>query len=215
MDELEHPRDMLDWDRDISRWYTNLMNRSSKTANTYLPRLFKFFKWMLVERNTTHTQFVNMSNKNMGDMVMDYRDYRQDVDRVRGSSIITDLKPIKSWAEHMDRPIKKKISVDGAYDLTPKIEEERIPVDKAVLAACELLGFDPLYIANEGKAVCAVAAADADNILAAVRRNKYGAKAAIIGEVVEDHPGQVVMNTRLGASRIVDMPVGELLPRIC
>ena len=96
-----------------------------------------------------------------------------------------------------------------------RIEEEKIPADKAVLAACELLGFDPLYIANEGKVAAVVASADADRVLAKMRQSKYGAKAAIIGEVVEDHDGQVVMKTRLGASRIVDMPVGELLPRIC
>jgi hydrogenase expression/formation protein HypE len=96
-----------------------------------------------------------------------------------------------------------------------KIEEDRIPTDKAVLAACELLGFDPLYIANEGKVVAVVAPADADSILAKIKRNKYGARATIIGEVVAEHPGQVVMKTSLGASRIVDMPVGELLPRIC
>jgi hydrogenase expression/formation protein HypE len=96
-----------------------------------------------------------------------------------------------------------------------RIEENRIPVNKAVLAACELLGFDPLHIANEGKLAAAVAAKDAESILKAMKRNKYGSEAAIIGEVVEEHPGQVVMKTTLGASRIIDMPVGELLPRIC
>jgi hydrogenase expression/formation protein HypE len=96
-----------------------------------------------------------------------------------------------------------------------RIEESKIPVNKAVLAACELLGFDPLHIANEGKLAAAVAAKDAEPILAAMKRNKYGSKATIIGEVVEEHPGQVVMKTSLGASRIIDMPVGELLPRIC
>ena len=96
-----------------------------------------------------------------------------------------------------------------------RIEEDKIPVDKAVLAACELLGFDPLHIANEGKLAAAVAPGDADSILAGMKRNKYGVKAAIIGEVVKEHPGQVVMKTSLGASRIIDMPVGELLPRIC
>jgi len=96
-----------------------------------------------------------------------------------------------------------------------RIEEDKIPADKAVLAACELLGFDLLYIANEGKLVAVVAPADAEYILAKIRRNKYGARATIIGEVVSEHPGQVVMKTNLGASRIVDMPVGELLPRIC
>jgi hydrogenase expression/formation protein HypE len=95
------------------------------------------------------------------------------------------------------------------------IEEDKIPVDRAVLAACELLGFDPLYIANEGKLVAVVAPEDAAKVLAAMRKNRYGGGAAIIGEAVAGHPKQVVMKTSLGASRIVDMPVGELLPRIC
>ena len=95
------------------------------------------------------------------------------------------------------------------------IEEAKIPVDKAVQAACELLGFDPLYVANEGKLVAAVDSDEADAVLARMKRNKYGAGATIIGNVVADHPGLVVMKTSLGASRIIDMPVGELLPRIC
>lgn len=95
------------------------------------------------------------------------------------------------------------------------IEEERIPVNRAVMAACELLGFDPLYIANEGKLVAVVPAEDAGAILRKMKRNKYGKDSVIIGEVVAGHPGQVIMKTALGASRIVDMPVGELLPRIC
>ena len=81
--------------------------------------------------------------------------------------------------------------------------------------ACELLGFDPLYLANEGKLVTVVAPEDADKILGRIKQNKYGAKAAIIGEVVREHPGRVVMKTTLGASRIIDILVGELLPRIC
>lgn len=103
----------------------------------------------------------------------------------------------------------------GQSNIGIRLEEDRIPVDKAVLAACELLGFDPLYIANEGKLVTAVAPQDADAVLAAMKENIYGVGAVIIGEVVAEHPGQVVMKTTLGASRIVDMPVGELLPRIC
>ena len=95
------------------------------------------------------------------------------------------------------------------------IEEGKVPINKAVLAACELLGFDPLYIANEGKLAAVVAAEDAETILAEIKRNKYGNEATIIGEVIVEHSGQVVMKTTLGASRIVDMPVGELLPRIC
>jgi hydrogenase expression/formation protein HypE len=96
-----------------------------------------------------------------------------------------------------------------------RIDEASLPVKEAVRAACELLGFDPLYIANEGKLVAIVAPDDADRILAIMRQHKYGAEAAIIGEVVSEHTGRVIMKTRLGSSRIVDMPVGELLPRIC
>jgi hydrogenase expression/formation protein HypE len=95
------------------------------------------------------------------------------------------------------------------------IEEERVAVAKAVLAACELLGLDPLYIANEGKLVAVVPAKDADAVLASMKKNKYGRNAAIIGEAAAEHPGRVVMKTALGASRIIDVPVGELLPRIC
>ena len=95
------------------------------------------------------------------------------------------------------------------------IQEDKIPINKAVLAACELLGLDPLYIANEGKLAAAVAGKDADAVLTAMKKNKYGKDAVIIGEVVKAHPGRVVMKTALGASRIIDMPVGELLPRIC
>ena len=96
-----------------------------------------------------------------------------------------------------------------------RIEEEKIPVREEVLAACEMLGFDPLYVANEGKLVAIVPAKDADKILKAMRENHYGTGAAIIGEVKAEHPGRVVMKTCLGASRIVDMLVGDLLPRIC
>ena len=96
-----------------------------------------------------------------------------------------------------------------------RIEEDKIPVRDGVRAACELLGFDPLYVANEGKLVAIVAADDAQKVLSKVRRNRYGADASIIGEVTAEHKGKVIMRTRLGASRIVDMLSGELLPRIC
>jgi len=95
------------------------------------------------------------------------------------------------------------------------VEEERIPVREEVTAACELLGFDPLHVANEGKLVAIVSPDDAAMVLARMKDTKYGANAAIIGEVSNRHPGRVVMKTRLGPSRIVDMLSGELLPRIC
>jgi len=95
------------------------------------------------------------------------------------------------------------------------VEEAKIPVKEEVKAACELLGLDPIYVANEGKLVAMADPADADKILARMRRNRYGRDAAIIGEVTGEHPGKVVMRTKLGPSRIVDMLSGELLPRIC
>ena len=96
-----------------------------------------------------------------------------------------------------------------------RIEEEIIPVRDEVRGACEMLGIDPLYVANEGKLVALVHPEDAEAILHKMRQHHYGRDAAIIGEVRSDHPGRVVMKTTLGASRIVDMLVGDPLPRIC
>ena len=96
-----------------------------------------------------------------------------------------------------------------------KILEDRIPLKKEVAGICELLGFDPLYLANEGKLLAFVAPGKAEKVLEAVRANEYGKDAAIIGEVVSNEPGQVYMETRIGGSRIVDMLTGEQLPRIC
>ncbi|RLC97366.1 MAG: hydrogenase expression/formation protein HypE [Chloroflexi bacterium] len=96
-----------------------------------------------------------------------------------------------------------------------RIYEERLPVRDEVRAACDMLGFDPLYVANEGKLVAIVPPDDAEAVLDKMRRNRYARDAAIIGEVGEASPGRVVMKTRLGASRIVDMLVGDPLPRIC
>jgi hydrogenase expression/formation protein HypE len=95
------------------------------------------------------------------------------------------------------------------------IQEDKIPAKEEVKAACELLGLDPIYVANEGKLVAIVDPADAGRILTRMRKNRYGRDAAIIGEVTSEHQGRVVMKTKLGPSRIVDMLTGELLPRIC
>ncbi len=100
-------------------------------------------------------------------------------------------------------------------DLGIKIYEEKIPLKNEVVAACELLGFDPLYLANEGKLLAFVSEKDTPAVLAAIRANPYGRDAAVIGGVVEDHPGRVILETRLGGMRIVDMLAGEQLPRIC
>ncbi len=96
-----------------------------------------------------------------------------------------------------------------------RIEEEKIPVREEVLGACEMLGLDPLYLANEGKLVAVVPERDAEVVLKAMRANCYGKEAAIVGEVLSENPGRVVMKTGLGTSRIIDMLVGDPLPRIC
>lgn len=96
-----------------------------------------------------------------------------------------------------------------------KIIEEEIPIRSEVLGACELLGLDPLYVANEGKLISLVDPMDADRILSTMKANKYGQEACIVGEVVPDHNGRVFMNTRVGGTRIVDMLTGAQLPRIC
>jgi hydrogenase expression/formation protein HypE len=95
------------------------------------------------------------------------------------------------------------------------IEESTLPIREEVKGACELLGLDPLYVANEGKLVAIVAAAEADELLAAMRGHPMGVNARLIGRVVEAHPGVVTMRTCLGTSRIVDMLAGDQLPRIC
>ena len=96
-----------------------------------------------------------------------------------------------------------------------EVDEEAVPVNSAVLAACELLGLEPMHIANEGKLVAVVPAEDAGRIIGAMKEDKYGTGAVAIGRVVAEHPRRVVMKTVMGSSRILDMPAGELLPRIC
>jgi len=94
------------------------------------------------------------------------------------------------------------------------ITESAVPVPEVVANACGFLGLDPWYVANEGKLVAFVPRETADAVLAAMRSHPLGAGAAIIGEAVEEHPGMVVARTGLGGTRVVDLPLGEQLPRI-
>ena len=93
--------------------------------------------------------------------------------------------------------------------------ENEVPVNEPVAAACEMLGLDPFYVANEGKLVAIVPEVDAEDVLSAMRGHPLGQSAARIGQVVAEHPGLVVAQTSIGATRVVDLPAGELLPRIC
>ena len=93
--------------------------------------------------------------------------------------------------------------------------EEHMPVREGVEGACELLGLDPLYVANEGKLIAFVAPEDADKVLECIKAHPYGSEAVIIGKVVSENPGRVFMRTGVGGTRIIDMLAGEQLPRIC
>jgi len=95
------------------------------------------------------------------------------------------------------------------------LNEQTIPVHPEVNAACEMLGFDPLYVANEGKLVAFVAREDVEKVLAVMKKTRYGEDAAIIGEVTAEPKGRVLLKTALGSTRVVDMLAGEMLPRIC
>jgi len=96
-----------------------------------------------------------------------------------------------------------------------ELTETSIPIWDQVRGACELLGLDPLYVANEGKFVAVVAPQDADKVLSRLRENPLGSEAAVIGEVVMDHPAMVLMRSPIGGKRVVQMLAGEQLPRIC
>lgn len=95
------------------------------------------------------------------------------------------------------------------------LTERSIPVPPEVANACAILGLDPMYVANEGKLVAFVPREHAEAVLAAMRAHPLGARAAVIGECVAEHPGMVVARTALGGTRVVDLPLGEQLPRIC
>jgi hydrogenase expression/formation protein HypE len=109
--------------------------------------------------------------------------------------------------------VVSELVANKAYGIM--IDEEALPVRDSVRGFCELLGFDPLYVANEGKVVMVVPGGEADTILKAMRSDEYGKESMLIGEVVTDHPGKCWLSTQVGGKRIIDMLAGEQLPRIC
>ena len=98
---------------------------------------------------------------------------------------------------------------------TIEINEENIPIQEGVRAACEILGYDPLYLANEGKLIAFVSPEVSSEVLEKMKKNKYGKESKIIGRVIKKSEGKVYLNTAIGGKRIVDMLTGEQLPRIC
>jgi hydrogenase expression/formation protein HypE len=107
------------------------------------------------------------------------------------------------------------VEISEQSNVTIEIHEQTLPVRPPVRAACEMLGFDPLYVANEGKLVAFVKASDADRVLQVMKRTKYGEEAVVIGNVTAGGKAQVRLKTRIGGTRLVDMLPGEMLPRIC
>jgi hydrogenase expression/formation protein HypE len=96
-----------------------------------------------------------------------------------------------------------------------QIFEDLIPINPTVMHACEMLGFDPLYVANEGKVIIILPEKHKEKALQVLHGQKYGESASYIGKVVPDHPGHVVLKTGFGTTRMVEVLSGEMLPRIC
>ena len=107
------------------------------------------------------------------------------------------------------------VEIAEAAQLSIKIDEAAIPVNEAVRGACEILGLDPMYVANEGRFVAFVPATDADRIVELVRGHRDGRQACVIGTVAAKPPGQVILKSAIGVQRAVHMLTGEQLPRIC
>jgi hydrogenase expression/formation protein HypE len=103
----------------------------------------------------------------------------------------------------------------GKTKLGIEIEESSLPINAGVKAMCELLGFDPLHIANEGKVLIVAGEKEGPEILEILRKNELGKKSTIIGRVVSEHPGKVVLKNETGGRRIIDSLSGDQLPRIC
>jgi len=107
------------------------------------------------------------------------------------------------------------VEISEQSSVTIEINEQALPIKPAVRAACEMLGFDPLYVANEGKLVAFVKESDAQKVLDVMKKTKYGEDAVMIGKVTAGGKSQVRLKTAIGGTRLVDMLPGEMLPRIC
>ena len=139
------------------------------------------------------------------------------------ASLIGLIQSLKPFAVHIHfmrdatrgglATVTSEICAEKAFGV--ELFEEKIPVNTAVRGMCELLGFDPLYVANEGKVVLVVDGNQADEILDRIKQHQFGKQAAIIGEIVSEKAGRCMLQTSIGGHRVVDMLAGEQLPRIC
>ncbi len=109
--------------------------------------------------------------------------------------------------------VLNEIALDAGLGMT--ISDAAIPVRQAVRAGCEIFGLDPLYLANEGTLIAVIPAAEVDTALTCLQQYPQGRSAALIGHCIAEHPGVVALTTGFGAERVLDVPAGELLPRIC
>jgi hydrogenase expression/formation protein HypE len=136
------------------------------------------------------------------------------------NGMIQDILSISSRVKWMRDPTRGGLGavlnelVEGK-SFGARIEEALIPLEDAVKGICELLGFDPLYMANEGKVVMIVAPEDANRVLRVMKSHPLGSESSIIGEIVPEPDGKLILKTEIGGHRVVDMPAGEMLPRIC
>lgn len=136
------------------------------------------------------------------------------------NGLITDMLKVCPRIHVMRDPTRGGLAttlneIAGQSQVGIELNEESIPVKPAVGGACEALGLDPLYVANEGKIIVIMPEKDAPAVLSAMKAHPYGKDSAIIGRVISPNPGRVSIRTPLGALRILDMQSGELLPRIC
>jgi len=131
--------------------------------------------------------------------------------------LLLDAAPSTRWMRDATRggvgTVCNELVKDSPFALV--LDEERLPVEPQVLGACDMLGIDPLYVANEGKFVAIVAPDEADAAVAAMRTHPRGVRATVVGEILPEPNGIVALRTSFGGSRIVDMLVGDPLPRIC
>lgn len=136
------------------------------------------------------------------------------------TSLVTDMLDVSTKINCMRDPTRGGVAstlneIASSSRVGIRIDENKIPITREVKGACEMLGLDPLYVANEGKLIAVVDKDDAELMVEKMRTNPLGREAAIIGEVTSNHPGIVIMKTKIGGMRVVDMLTGEQLPRIC
>jgi len=143
-----------------------------------------------------------------------------DSDAAPLSSLVADMLEISKDIHVLRDPTRGGLSttlneIALSSNVEIEIDEDNIPIQEGVRAACEILGYDPLYMANEGKLVAFVSPEVAPEVLKKIRKNKYGKESKIIGRVTKKSEGKVYLRTIIGGKRIVDMLTGEQLPRIC